>query len=221
VQLTAGGPRVFWSFSKQEPNSVFEPVSRQPQLTQTVGRVTAMDKTKRIGKRMMNKIIYQSATYGFLIGTPLALYISLTMFWLMSHDLWLALHNVFVIASLVVAAFIGYRNHNLGLSMRSVFLSIAVFFSIVMFLYIGSYTLTSGFLADKMVWIPFFYNDYNYHSFTSAAQYLKHGNNYVELLQLQVFSFLISSVMYFLAGGLGYASKAAIEKMGKPWSVVR
>ena len=169
----------------------------------------------------MNKIIRQSSTCGFLIGTPLALYLSLTMFWLMSHDLWLALHNFLVIASLGMAAFIGYQNRNLGLSMRSLFLSIAVFFSIVMLLYLGSYIVTTGLLADQMLWIPFFYNDYSYHGFPSAAEYLGHGNNYVELLQLQVFSFLISSVMYFLAGSLGYAAKAGFERMGKPWSVAR
>jgi hypothetical protein len=169
----------------------------------------------------MNKMIQQSATCGFLTGTPLALYISLTMFWLMSHDLWLALHNFLVIASLAVAVFIGYQNRNRGCKMRSLFLSIAVYFSIVMLLYIGSYTVTTSFLADKMVWIPFFYNDYNYHGFTSAAEYLSHGSNYVELLHLQVFSLLISSVMYFLAGNLGYAGKAVLEKIGKPWSVAR
>jgi len=170
---------------------------------------------------MMNKIIRQSATCGFLIGIPLALYLSLTMFWMMSHDLWSALHNFLVIASLGMAAFIGYQNRNLGLSMQSLFLSIAVFFSIVMLLYIFSYTVTTGLFAEKMVWIPFFYNDYNYHGFTSAAEYLRHGNNYVELLQLQVFSFFISSVMYFLLGSLGYAGKAAFEKMGKRWSEAR
>ncbi|HET8669380.1 MAG TPA: hypothetical protein VFM05_01785 [Candidatus Saccharimonadales bacterium] len=170
---------------------------------------------------MMNKLIRQSATYGFLLGTPLAVYISLTMFWLMAHDLWLALHNYLVIASLVMAVFLGYQNRNLGLSLQSLFLSITVFFSIVMLLYIFSYTVTTGLFAEKMVWIPFFYNDYSYHGFPSAAEYLRHGNDYVELLQLQVFSFLISSVMYFLAGGLGYAGKAGLERMGKPWGVAR
>jgi hypothetical protein len=170
---------------------------------------------------MMNKIVHQSATFGFVIGTPLALYISLTMFWVMSHDLWLALHNFLVVASLVLAAFIGYQNHNRGLSMGSLLLSIAVFFSIVMLLYIGSYTVTTGFLADKMVWIPFFYNDYNYHGFTSAAEYLRHENNYVELLKLQVFSLLISSVMYVIAGSLGYIGKTVLETMGKSSSMAR
>ena len=170
---------------------------------------------------MMNKIVHQSATFGFVIGTLLALYISLTMFWVMSHDLWLALHNFLVVASLVLAAFIGYQNRNLGFSMGSLVLSIAVFFSIIMLLYIGSYAVTTGFLADKMVWIPFFYNDYHYHGFTSAAEYLSHENNYVELLKLQVFSLLISSVMYVIAGSLGYVGKTVLETMGKSSSMAR
>ena len=150
--------------------------------------------------------------FGFVIGSLLALYISLTMFWVMSHDFWLALHNLLVVVSLVLAAFIGYQNRNLGYSSSSLVLSISVFFSIVMLLYIGSYAMTTGFLADKMVWIPFYYNDYKYHGFTSAAEYLSHENNYVDLLKLQVFSLLISSMMYGMAGGLGYAGKAVLEK---------
>jgi hypothetical protein len=170
---------------------------------------------------MMNKIVHQSASFGFVIGTLLALYISLSMFWVMSHDLWLALHNFLVVASLVLAAFIGYQNRNLGFSMGSLVLSIAVFFSIIMLLYIGSYAMTTSFLADKMMWIPFFYNDYHYHGFTSPAEYLSHENNYVELLKLQVFSLLISSVMYVIAGSLGFVGKTVLETMGKSSSMAR
>lgn len=169
----------------------------------------------------MNKIVHQSATFGFVMGTLLALYISLTMFWVMPHDFWLALHNLLVVASLILAAFIGYQNRSFGFSMGFLVLSITLFFSIVMLLYIGSYAVTTGFLADKMVWIPFFYNDYNYHGFTSAAEYLSHENNYVELLKLQVFSLLVSSVMYVIAGSLGYAGKAVLERMGTSSSMAR
>ena len=74
----------------------------------------------------------------------------------MSYDFWLALHNFLVIASLVVAVFIGYQNRNLRCSVGSLALSIAVFFLIVMLLYIGSYALTTAFFADKMAWIRSF-----------------------------------------------------------------
>jgi hypothetical protein len=155
------------------------------------------------------------------MGTLLALYISLTMFWVIPYDLWLALHNFLVVASLVLAAFIGYQNRNLGFSIGSLVLSIIVYFSIVMLLYVGSYAVITGFLAEKMVWIPFFYNDYNYHGFTSIAEYLSHENNYVELLKLQVFSLLISSVMFVIASSLGYVGKTVLERMGKSSSMAR
>ena len=169
----------------------------------------------------MRKTVHQSATFAFVIGTLLALYISLTTFWRMSYDLWLALHNFLVIASLVLAAFLGYQNRNRGLSRGSLVLSITVFFSIVMLLYLASYTVTTGFLADKMVWIPFFYKDYIYHGFTSVAEYLRHENNYAELLNLQLFSLLISSVMYVIAGGLGYTGKTILQRMDKSSSTAR
>jgi hypothetical protein len=88
-------------------------------------------------------------------------------------------------------------------------------------LYIGSYTVTTAFFADKMIWIPFFYQDYNYHGFQSVTEYLNYENNYFELLQLQVFAFLMSSVMYFAAGSVGYIVKATIDKMPKASSMAQ
>ncbi|HZM22972.1 MAG TPA: hypothetical protein VFC02_14585 [Anaerolineales bacterium] len=80
----------------------------------------------------MKKIILQSSTYAFVIGTLLALYISLTMFFVMPHKPWLALHNLLIVSSLVLAAFIGYQNRRPGLSMSSLFISVGIFFLIVM-----------------------------------------------------------------------------------------
>jgi hypothetical protein len=94
-------------------------------------------------------------------------------------------------------------------------LTVAVLFSVIMLLYIGSYFVTTAFFADKMVWIPYFYHDYNYHGFTSVADYLNHKNNFRELLELQVFSLLIGSFMYFAAGSFGYGAKAMIDGMQK------
>jgi hypothetical protein len=164
-------------------------------------------------------IIRQSAIFALGIGTLLALYISLTTFWPMPYDIWLALHNVLVITSLIMAAFLGYQNSNHGLSLGSLILSIAVFFSIIMILYLGSYTVTTMFLIDKMTWIPFFYKDYNYHGFTSAAEYLRHEDNYAELLKLQIFSLVVSSGMYFIVGGIGYIGRTLLERVGKSSSL--
>jgi hypothetical protein len=84
---------------------------------------------------------------------------------------------------------------------------------VIMLLYIGSYIVTTTFLADRMVWIPFFYRDYNYHGPGSVTEYWNHENNYRELLKLQVFSFSISSVLYFAAGGLGYGIQVLMDKI--------
>ena len=161
------------------------------------------------------KLLLQSVRVASLIGGVLALYISLTTFWQMSHDWWLALHNLLVVTSLVLAAYVGYQHRALAVSFKFMLLSVVVFFSVMMFLYIGSYVLTTALFADRMVWIPFFHHDYNYHGFTSVAAYLNHGNNFRELLELHIFSFLLCSVMYIAAGSSGYGAKAMIEGMKK------
>jgi hypothetical protein len=144
----------------------------------------------------------------FLIGSVIALYISLTTFLQMPFGLWLALHKLLIIVSLGFTFFIGYRQRAFDLSFTSMLLPVALFFSIMTFLYLGSYALTTAFFADRMAWIPFFYRDFNYHGFNSVTDYLNHKNNFRELFELQVFSFLISSVMYFGAGCAGYGTNA-------------
>ena len=94
-------------------------------------------------------------------------------------------------------------------------LSVAVFFAALMFLYLTSYVVTTVFFADKMVWIPFFYHDYNHHGFKSVTDYLNYKNNFRELLGLQIVSLLISSALYFAAGSLGYGARAALDAMKK------
>ncbi len=158
-------------------------------------------------------LLMQSFRRAFLIGSILALYISLTTFLEMPHGWWLGLHNLLVIISLVLAAAVGYKDRALEVSFKLMILSVALFFSVMMFLYIGSYLVTTAFFADQMVWIPFFYHDYNYHGFKSVAAYLNHKNNFRELLELQIFSFLIGSIMYFAAGSLGFGAKAMIDGM--------
>jgi hypothetical protein len=159
-----------------------------------------------------HKLISQNGIWALLMGGVLALYISLTTFVRMPYGLWLSFHNLLIVLSLLLAGFVGYRNRGFGFSFRFTLLSIAIFFAVTMFLYIGSYFMTTTFLADKMVWIPFFYHDYNYHGFQLVSDYLKHEDNDRELLKLQVFSFALSSVMYFAAGSLGYGIKAILDR---------
>lgn len=164
----------------------------------------------------MSKIFLQCGKQAFFVGGILALYISLTMFCQMSYSMWLAFHNLMFVASLLVLAFIGYQHCMVGVPFTTMLLSIVLFFVMMMFLYIGSFTITTKFLVDRMVWIPFFYHDYNYHGFKSVIDYLNHGDNYRELLGLQVFTFSISSVMYFAAGSLGYSVQAMMNRTCRP-----
>ena len=160
-----------------------------------------------------SKLLSQSGGGAILIGGVLALYTSLTTFFQIPYGWWLAFHNLLVVISLGLAAFVGYKHRSFEVSFKFMLLAVAIFFSIIMLLYIGSYVMTTAFFADKMIWIPFFYHDYNYHGFESVASYLNHENNFRELLELQVFSFSIGSVMYFTAGSLGYGAKAIIGGM--------
>lgn len=156
-------------------------------------------------------LFLQSVGTAFFIGTFLALYISLTTLWQMSHGWWLGFHNLLVVISLFLAGAVGYKHRVSEASFRFLFLSITVFYSVIMLLYIGSYLVTTGFFSDQMVWIPFFYHDYNYHGFPSVTAYLSHKNNFRELLELQVSSLLICSILYFAAGVLGYGAKTMID----------
>jgi len=156
-------------------------------------------------------LLLRSVGLAFLMGCALALYISLSTFWRMPYAWWLALNNLLVVTSLVATAFVGYKHRAFALSFKFMLLTVAVLFSVIMLLYIGSYIVTTAFFTDKMVWIPYFHRDYNYHGFTSVADYLNHKNNFRELLELQVFSLLIGSLMYFAAGSLGYSAKAVID----------
>lgn len=171
-------------------------------------------RSKLRGKSPTNKyqLLLQYGGWAFLVGGALASYISLTTFWEIPHDVWLTFHNLLVVTSLLLAGFVGYRHSAMGFSFKYMLLSIAIFFAVVMCLYIGSYIVTTTFLADRMVWIPFFYHDYTYQGFRSVAEYLNHENNYRELLQLQVFSFSMCSVMYFIAGNVGYGIKAMLDR---------
>ena len=101
-------------------------------------------------------LLFQSVGLALLIGCVLATYVSVTMFMQMSHGWWLALNNLVVVTSLVLAAFIGYKHRAFEAPFKFMLLSVGVFFLVIMFLYIGSYVVTTTFFADKMVWIPFF-----------------------------------------------------------------
>lgn len=170
-------------------------------------------RAKSRSKFRMNRLFLRYGGWAFLVGVVLAAYISLTMFWQMPYDLWLLLHNLLVVASLLIAVFAGYEHRMLRVPFWFMILSVILFFAVIMLLYIGSYVLTTTVLADRMVWIPFFYHDYNYHGCESVAEYLNQENNYRELLGLQVFSFSIRSVMYLAAGCLGYSVKALMDRM--------
>lgn len=160
---------------------------------------------------LKKRLLMQSLRYAFLIGGILALFVSLTTFREMPHSWWLIWHNLLVIISLVMVALIGYNHRRFEASFSAMLLSCAAFFIVVAVLYLSSYALTTGLFAGKMAWIPFFYRDYTYHGFKSVADYLNYKDNYRELLVLQVFSFLVGSVMYFASASLGYFSRAIIE----------
>jgi hypothetical protein len=158
------------------------------------------------------KLILRNSGWAFLVGGILALYTSLTMFMEMLYPLWLAVRNMLIICSLLLAAFVGYQYRLFAIPFKWMLLAVVLFLAVIMGLYLGSYAITTTFLADRMVWIPFFYDDYNYHGFRSVTEYLNHEDNYRELLQLQVFSFSLSSVMYFAAGSVGYGIKAILDR---------
>lgn len=158
------------------------------------------------------KLLTRSASLGVVVAIPLSLYISLTTFLQMSLSLWLTFHNLLVVMSLFLAMLIGYNNRASQASIGLMLLSVGVFFMVIMCSYLGTYFVTTAFFAEKMAWIPFFHRDYTYHGFRSVAEYLNHKSNFRDLFELQVFSFLVGSIMYFVSGSLGYAMKVLFER---------
>lgn len=169
---------------------------------------------KRTGGLLMKrkKLLFRHSGWAFVVGAVVALYISLNMFVEIPYALWLAVHNLLIICSLLLAAFVGYQYRLFAIPFTWMLLAVVLFFAVIMALYLGSYASTTAFLADRMVWIPFFYDDYNYHGFRSVTEYLNHEDNYRELFQLQIFSFSMGSVMYLAAGSVGYGIKAILDR---------
>lgn len=151
--------------------------------------------------------------WAFLAGSALAAYISLTVFMEMPYGLWLSLHDSLVVISLVLAAFVGWKHMTQRASFSSMLISASVYYLTIAIMYLAAYFLTSTFFADKMAWIPFFYYDYKFHSFSSVADYLNNRNNYIELLELQAFSLSLCSILYIAAGTLGYGTRAAFDRV--------
>ena len=137
-------------------------------------------------------------------GLLLSVYITTTVFIPFSYSSWLTFHNTLVIASFIGAFLVGHKYRLAKKTGKRLFAGLTLYFIMIMFLYLSSYTLTTGLLSDKMKWIPFFYRDYEYHAFRSVYEYLDHSTNFKDLLVLQVVSLLISSILYFIAGIFGY-----------------
>ena len=142
-----------------------------------------------------------------IAGFLLASYITWTVFTPFSYSSWLTLHNTLVIATFFGAFLVGHKCQTDKKPYKKLLGAIILYFNIIMFLYLGSYTLTTGLFSDRMKWIPFFYRDYEYHAFPSVYDYLNHATNFKDLLVLQIFSFIINSIFYFIAGTLGYFIK--------------
>ena len=93
-------------------------------------------KGKSIHEMEMDRrnLLFQSFRMAFVMGSVLALYISITTFGQMPHGLWLAINNLLVGISLILAAFIGYKNRVFEVSLyRHVLL-------VIMLLYVSSYS---------------------------------------------------------------------------------
>jgi len=68
-----------------------------------------------------------------------------------------------------------------------------------------TYWISTAFFADRLYQLPFFAKDYAYHGYTSPQQYLFTGNNYVELMQLQAFSCVLTFLFRVaLAGAVAW-----------------
>ena len=144
---------------------------------------------------------------------PLSSYITATMFIRMPLGLWHVLNSALFVATLALAMGIGLRCRDVNRSFGSAMLSVAVFCLVIAITYIGGYAIATAFFAEWMAWIPLFYRDYTHHGFTSVKDFLAANDNFLQLIILQGFSFAISSIIYFVAGTVGYVAQPSLAQL--------
>lgn len=143
-----------------------------------------------------------------LFGALLALFVCMSMLVRFELAMWQMINNGLVIVSLLMCVYVAYVSG----SIRSALANVAGYYFAIMTLYIGSYALMTSVFVDSLAWVPFWERDYIYHGFTSVRSYMDHGSNFRDLLVLQIISCIICSVMYFVAGLVGFGIKMLLPR---------
>lgn len=141
---------------------------------------------------------------GLCVGLALAVFAGGSMLVPFDHSVWLTINNTLVIFSLILIFFIGFDNRQHHGSISKLVLKCAIYVLIVMTMYVGSYAAATYFIPERLSWMPFFHRDYTYHGYASVVEFMNKGDNYRDLLVLQIFSCAISSVLYFAAAFIGH-----------------
>ena len=155
-------------------------------------------------------------TFGtaLITGILLAAYTSCTVFLPFKHSSWLIFHNTLVIVSIIGAFGVGHKYRGGSKPFKLFILALLLYYTVILVLYIGTYTITTSLFANRMKWIPFFFRDYEYQAFRSVEDYLNHSNNFKDLLVLQIFSFVLTFIFYLVAGLIGFFIQ--FPRIGKP-----
>jgi len=139
-----------------------------------------------------------------LFGLPLAAFIAASPFYPISHSTWLRFNNTFVVATLGGVALLGYilRGESWPRSIQAM----ACYTLVIAGLFMAAYLISTWYFSGDMKWIPLFHRDYAYHQYSSVAAYLFTGTNYIELVKLHLFSWMVFSVVYVGVGALATAA---------------
>jgi hypothetical protein len=146
------------------------------------------------------------------VGLVLSVFVVSSMMIEFDLTLWLAANSTLIIASLAILFAIGTAHRLDHGSLLQMISRCVIYFLIVITLYVGSYAAATYSIPEKLAWMPFFHRDFTYNGYRSVDEFMNTRDNYRELLVLQIFSALLSSTLYIVAGVLGYGA-ASLSKV--------
>jgi hypothetical protein len=101
-----------------------------------------------------------------------------------------AVYVLFLAALLRLAVRLKQHKQSLSRVITSVAMASLVFAG----LYFLTFWLSTAFFADWLYQLPEFAKDYAHHGYKSPKEYLFTGNNYAELMRLEIFSFAMAMI---------------------------
>lgn len=142
----------------------------------------------------------QSLILGILASVGLAGWNTATMLWPVAYPVWdLGRSTLFVVLVVALTALAASLARSRA-SVPRVLSSVSAAYAAAAVFNLSIYGFATRVLRDRIVQLPEYLRDYTYHGYESPAIYL--SANYMDLFQLQVFSWAVSGVALVVPAGV-------------------